>query len=315
MSLVVIMSFSLKQLENKYKNGDINKEEYIQQMHDIHKKLFEYSSFLKNKDIKKIEIKDNQVIMTTRENEIKLICDKIDQRIIPIEILNFDYYEKDEINFILKLIKENDKILDIGANIGYYSLKISKNIENVEILAFEPIPKTFSYLKRNINLNKISNIKFFNYGFSDEEKNLNLYYYPEGSCNASAANLSERKDIIKIPCKFTAIDKFVESNNIFIDFIKCDVEGAELFILKGGFNTIKRDKPIIFVELLRKWAAKFDYHPNEVIKMLKKIDYSCFTIENNHLKEFLEMDENTVETNFLFLNSEKHFDLIKNYKL
>lgn len=306
-------SFNLKQLENKYRNGEIAKHEYIQCMHDIHKMLFEYSAFIKNKDIKKIEIEDDQVVMITRENEIKLLCDEFDHRIVPIEILNFNFYEKDEINFILRLIKENTRILDIGANIGWYSLKLAKNINNVEILAFEPIPKTFEYLKKNIDLNHVSNIKTFNYGFSDEEKNIAFYYYPEGSCNASAVNLSEREDVDKIICKLTTLDKFVENENIFVDFIKCDVEGSELFVFKGGIEAIKRDKPIIFTELLRKWAAKFNYHPNDVISLLKENGYRCFTIKNGALIEVNEINENMVETNFLFLNHEKHSDLIESY--
>jgi len=304
---------SLKLLEKEYINGKIDKHDYIQRMHDAHKVLFEYSNFIKNKDIKKIEIDDGNVTMTTRENEIKLLCDKYDHRMVPIEILNFKFYEKDEINFILKLIKENNTIFDIGANIGWYSLKIAKNVKNVEIMAFEPIPKTFEYLKKNIDLNHVSNVKTFNYGLSDEEKNISFYYYPEGSCNASAANLSRRNDIDKIICKLTTLDKFAADKNLSVDFIKCDVEGSELFVFKGGIKTIERDKPIIFTELLRKWAAEFDYHPNNVISLLKKNGYLCFTIKNRNLKEITEINENTVETNFLFLNHEKHSDLIKFY--
>jgi FkbM family methyltransferase len=304
---------SLKLLEKEYINGKIDKHDYIQRMHDVHKVLFEYSNFIKNKDIKKIEIDDGNVTMTTRENEIKLLCDKYDHRMVPIEILNFKFYEKDEINFILKLIKENNTIFDIGANIGWYSLKIAKNVKNVEIMAFEPIPKTFEYLKKNIDLNHVSNVKTFNYGLSDEEKNISFYYYPEGSCNASAANLSRRNDIDKIICKLTTLDKFAADKNLSVDFIKCDVEGSELFVFKGGIKTIERDKPIIFTELLRKWAAEFDYHPNNVISLLKKNGYLCFTIKNRNLKEITEINENTVETNFLFLNHEKHSDLIKFY--
>ena len=305
---------NLKQLESEYKSEKMNKHEYIRRMHDNHKILFEYGSFIKNKDIKKIEIKDNQVVMTTRENGIKLICDEFDHRIVPIEILNFDFYEKDEINLILKLIKENDIILDIGANIGWYSLKIAKNINNVKILAFEPIPKTFKYLKDNIHLNRISGIKTFNYGFSDKEKDITFYYYHEGSCNASAANLSGKKDVNKIICRLTTLDKFTESKNIAIDFIKCDVEGSELFVFKGGIKTIKKNKPIIFTELLRKRAAKFDYHPNDVISLLMENGYGCFTINCGNLNEIDKIDEKAEETNFLFLNNEKHSDLIKLYK-
>lgn len=65
---------------------------------------------------------------------------------------------------------------------------------------------------------------------------------------------------------FKKMDDWNKENNIYPDFIKCDVEGAELLVLKGGEETLKSKKPVIFIELIRKWAQKFNYHPNEVIK-------------------------------------------------
>ena len=95
-----------------------------------------------------------------------------------------------------------------------------------------------------------------------------------------------------------------------VDFIKCDVEGAELLVFKGGLNTIKRDKPIIFSEILRKWSAMFNYDPNEIFDLFKSEGYLAFTVNTNVLLPFCRMDESTVETNFFFLHAEKHRDLI-----
>lgn len=102
------------------------------------------------------------------------------------------------------------------------------------------------------------------------------------------------------------MDDWNKENNIYPDFIKCDVEGAELLVLKGGEETLKSKKPVIFIELLRKWAQKFNYHPNEVIKFLKNLGYKCFIISNNNLIEVLEITETIQETNFIFLHEEKH---------
>ena len=84
----------LKKLKQEFIEGKITKSEYINQMYNHHKKLFEYSEFIKNTDIGKIEIDDGRVIMTSRELGIKIICEENDERIPPIEILNFEYYEK-----------------------------------------------------------------------------------------------------------------------------------------------------------------------------------------------------------------------------
>lgn len=73
----------------------------------------------------------------------------------------------------------------------------------------------------------------------------------------------------------------------------------------GGVESIKQYKPIIFCEMLRKWAKKFDYHPNDIIELLKNIGYSCYAIKENTLGYISQVTEDTMETNFLFLNESK----------
>ena len=80
--------------------------------------LFDYAEFIKNTDIAKIEITDNGVEMTTRGADIKIICEKDDKRIVPVEILNFQSYEKNDSDMIFRLVRNGDGILDIGANMS-----------------------------------------------------------------------------------------------------------------------------------------------------------------------------------------------------
>lgn len=302
---------SLKKLKTDYKKGLIIKADYIQEMYKIHQYLFDYSEFIKKTDIKKIKIEDSSVIMTSRASGVKIICPKYDQRIAPMEILNFDNYEKVELEMVLRLMKNGGVFFDVGANIGWYTVNICKLMKDIKVFAFEPIPQTFIYLKKNLEINGIKNVKIYNFGLSDEEKTLTFYYYREGSGNASSANLSASRHVIKIPCLVKKIDDFVEGKKIKIDFIKCDVEGAELFVFRGGIKTINKDKPIISVEMLRKWTAPFNYHPNDTIKLLGNIGYNCYTIINSRLRGFKKMDEQTVETNFIFLHKKKHLKEIR----
>ena len=296
----------LSKLKLDYENGIISKPEYITEMHKIHKCLFEYSEFIKDTDISSIEITDDSVLMTCRSTGVKMLCDKNDERIAPIEILNFEFYEKTDLDMAIKLIEENFIVFDIGANIGWYTVNIPKLVKGVKVFSFEPVYKTFRYLKENIKLNNITNAQIFNFGFSDEEEEITFYYYPEGSGNASIANLSKSNTVEKISGHVRKLDNFVTEKNINVDFIKCDVEGAELLVFKGGIETIKKHKPIILTEMLRKWSANFNYHPNEIIELLSDVGYRCFTAKGEKLFEFFTMDEQTVETTFFFLHSVKH---------
>lgn len=301
----------LNEIKEEFLQSKLSKPDFIVKMYDIHKHLFEYSEFMKNTDIKKIEIEDGKVVMSFRSQNLKLFCIPGDERVVPIEVLNFGKnYENSEWQIIKKVVSKNLKkdftFFDIGANIGWYSLVMSRNFPESSIYCFEPIPITYSYLMQNIQLNDIKNINANNFGFANKEEKISFYYYPEGFGNASLKNLSERESVKEVKSQIKKLDNFVLEKNLPVDFIKCDVEGAELFVFEGGLETIKKNKPIIFSEMLRKWSKQFNYHPNKIIELLGSIGYQCYSISEEGLKLFTEMDENTIETDYLFIDPKKH---------
>lgn len=132
------MESRLKHFENEFKRGKLKKEEYIKKIHDLHAVLWDYLDFIKDKNVDSIEIANEYIVLKTR-NSIKMICDPEDERIIPIEILNFGDYESSEIRMMHRLLKKDSILLDIGANIGWCSLNLSRAVPKGRILAFEPI--------------------------------------------------------------------------------------------------------------------------------------------------------------------------------
>jgi len=288
-------------------NGNITKPDFIETMYKAHHaKLFDYANYIKQTNIASIEITEEVVIMTSRDKGVKMICPLGDYRVAPIEALNFLDYETTDSAIIMRLVSPEDCVVDIGANMGWYSINIAKTYPLSKVHAFEPIPKTYSYLKQNIELNAVKNVTAHHFGLSSERKDLTFYFYPEGSGNASLANLSDRTNAELITCHVERLDDFVNANKIRVDFIKCDVEGAEFFAFQGAKETLLRDKPIVFTEMLRNWAAKFNYHPNEFIALFSSLGYRCFYTKGSVLKELVEMTDETVETNFFFLHLIKH---------
>lgn len=307
-------SSQLNSLKQEFKEGKILKQDYRNRMYNYHKILFDYSEFLKYTDIKKIEIIDNNVIMTSRQHGIKIICMKGDVRIAPIETLSADYYEKNDTQMIYNLMEDNFTMFDIGANIGWYSIGIAKHKKNVSVYAFEPILKVFENLKSNLKLNKSNNIKIFNHGFYNENKEITFYYYPDASGYSSNVPFPGKKEFEKVQCKLIMLDEFVNKNKISkINFIKCDVEGAELFVFQGGEKTIERYKPIILSEISRTNQDKFSYHPNNIIKFFKEKGYLCFVANEQGLQEIKEVNENTQEMNAFFLHTKRHSSQISKY--
>lgn len=305
------MSTIFQQIKDKFESGALPKAEYISLMHEsLHSTLFAYAEELEFTDISTIKITAGQVIMVSRRDGIQVVVDPYDHRTAPIEILNFGEYEPEESQVIRRIAEQMDTMLDIGANIGWYSLMASKINPNSTIHSFEPIPTTYSRLIQNFALNNIDDLYCHNYGFSSEHGTFPFFIYPEGTGNASMKNLAEREDATILDCELRTLDSVLDwlpSNNR-IDFIKCDVEGNELFVLQGGLNLLTEYKPVLLCELLRKWSAVFGYHPNDAIDLLKSIGYKTYTVgPKANLVEFSRITETTSQTNFFFVHPDSRF--------
>lgn len=307
---------NIQKNKDQFSNKKINKLEFIESMHEYHKILFDFAKNLRDTEIARIEISDNNVIFSTRNNdfhseESKFYVDILDKRVTPIEAFNFNTYEKEDSEMLYRLVKSEDIIFDIGANIGWYSIHLAKMYKNATIYAFEPIPETFNQLKKNSELNRVNNIVFNNFALSDKTQILPFFYSPNVTGAASSLNIIGDDKMLELSCQSTTIDNYVIENKINkLDFIKCDVEGAELMVFKGGVKSIMKFKPVVFSEMLRKWAAKFGYHPNDIIIFFKELGYNCYVTELGKLKLMKIVDDETIETNFFFLHEHSHSDII-----
>ncbi len=300
----------LNKLYGDFKKGQIDKTSYVRLMHGMHKVLWDYRDFIRNKNVSSIKISKDGLTLTTNDG-VTMICDPEDERTVPLEILNFGDYEMPEMRMIRKFLNKNSVIIDIGANVGWYSLSLSKYVPHGSIMAFEPMPSIFEHLKKNIELNNIVNIRAQNIGLSDKPGILGFYYDPKFSAATSLRNLHENRKKKKIRCRVRRLDDFILRTTSRIDLIKCDVEGAELFVIKGALETLKKTRPVLLLEMLRKWSAKFGYHPNEIIDLLGSIGYHCYYARNGRLAKISKVNERTKATNFYFLDPKRHAKFIK----
>lgn len=302
---------NLAEMKRAYASGEVRKQQYIDEMYYLHSRLFEYPEFLRDTDIARIEITDEGVVAISRKAGIRLFCDPRDKRLVPIETLNFGQYEKVELGLALRMIRPSSTVLDVGSNVGWYSLNIAKAIPDVRVFAFEPIPHTFDLLLRNIRINEAANIHPNNFGFYDQAGTMVLYFCNDSSGSASAENIGERRDAQEVTCQVNTVDDFIADTGLKVHFIKCDVEGAELRVFRGANKCLADQKPVVLTEMLRKWCRKFSYHPNDIIELFAGFGYRCFVPRKEHLLPFARMDESTEDTNFFFLHAAEHAPLIR----
>jgi FkbM family methyltransferase len=268
----------MKNAKKEFLDGQMSKQEYLDKMYGVHSYLFDYSEFMKDTNVSKVEVEDDAVTFTCRKSGVKLACAKGDVRSVPLTILNLGDYEADELDMQLALMKDGDTVFDVGANIGWYALHVAQRYPSVAVHSFEPLPTTFEQLKKNIRLNENQSIAAHNFGFSDKAGEFEFFIDPAITGNASLVNVAEKKNILTFRCRVETLDGYVSVTNAKVDFIKCDVEGAELLVFRGGVNTLKKHLPVVFTEMLRKWSAKFGYHPNDIIALFEQLGYAAYTI-------------------------------------
>jgi FkbM family methyltransferase len=305
----------MAELRAAFAGKELDKPQYIETAYnDFHRILFEYSANLAETDIREITICASSVVFTIRSSGIRIRCQRGDHRSPPFETFNFADFEPNESRMMQKLFEGCATFFDIGANIGWHSLNLAARHRDASFYCFEPIPQTHSELLENIGLNSFGNISTYNIALSDSTGTQDFYYYQHCSGNASSVDLSERPDVRAIECRQTTLDDFsAEAGLPPPDFIKCDVEGAELKVFLGASGTLKDSSPIIMAEILRKWSRKHGYEPNDIFELLRGMGYRVFTTDGYHLIPFEAMTEETIETNFFFLHGEKHRDKIRRF--
>ena len=184
-------------------------------------------------------------------------------------------------DYIKGFIKENDIIIDIGANIGYYVLLEAKLATKGKIFAIEPVPTNMDLLKKNIELNEYTNIKVFEEAIGDKIGSSKMYIYDKGNWCSFSDNLSGKiigtKDV-----KLNTLDNFIKENlnGKFPNLLRMDVEGYEYYIFKGMKDLIISKKPLkIFIEIhTPQLNLTTPEKLNEIIETMKKNNFKIRAI-------------------------------------
>ena len=140
------------------------------------------------------------------------------------ELLITKIYEKGETDVFHELIRRGMNVVDLGANIGYFTLIAAKLVgPEGKVFAFEPEPGNFSLLQRNVNMNGYENVTLVQKAVSDKNGVEELYLCSD-SWGHSLSSFKRDQGLISVPV--TSLDQFF-SEDVAIDFIKMDIEGAE----------------------------------------------------------------------------------------
>ncbi len=183
----------------------------------------------------------------------------------------------------LRLIKDGDVALDVGANRGDFTVLFSHIVGSCgTVHAFEPVPPTFSELSQSIQTEcRFPNVTANNCALGDEEGLFQIQVpsgdFRQASLKSHSIASWSNPSRASFDCKVRTLDTYVAEQKIDrLDFIKIDVEGAELPALRGGQKTITRFHPIIHCEYLAEWTEAFGYTAVDLISFLRSCGYTNF---------------------------------------
>ena len=203
----------------------------------------------------------------------------------------FGLHEVEEMSFLLHYLKDEDTFLDIGANVGVYTI-LASGEKKCKSIAIEPIPRTFNYLKRNVELNQIQDkVKLYNIGLSN--KNGALYFTDDKD---SMNHVVDKEVPNSIKVKVYSLDDLI---NEPINFIKLDVEGFEKFVLDGAKLVLKSPALNVIQIELNSFGTQYEIDDEDIHQLIysygfKPYKYIPFKREIELLKSYRKDQYNTI---------------------
>lgn len=190
-------------------------------------------------------------------------------------------FEQGEQNFLLQFLKSGMTVLDIGAHHGLYTLLASNRVgPHGRVFAFEPSPRELRRLRWNLLLNRCRNVSVvpFALGCSEGTAEFFVCLGQETGCNSLRPPVVN-EPVSKVEVMTTTLDHYLERVGIDkVDFVKMDVEGAELDVLKGASRLLNNSKPLILCELADVRTEPWGYSSVEIYDLLKSCGYAWFSI-------------------------------------
>ena len=189
------------------------------------------------------------------------------------------WYELDTQLFMADVISANDTVVDIGANRGMFTLCASHLVgKNGRVMSFEPNPASRAILEREVSHNRIENITVIPMGLSDQKGTLVLNVPKHNSGEASFGNKFQSKGqaYVEVEAKVNRGDEVLA--DVTPSFIKIDVEGFEVAVIKGLQETLSRHKPVVLAEVIAEHLQICGTSVRALFETFEKLGYEGFRL-------------------------------------
>lgn len=212
----------------------------------------------------------------------------------------YGYYEKDVSQLWQRLVLPGSHIIDIGANMGYFSVLAGAKATAGRVISFEPVLSFRHHLQRNLTLNNLSNVLIVPYCVSDANGPTQLYLSDAGNTGMSSLHPPENFSGYTETVQTIRLDDWLKDNYLpQIDLIKLDIEGSEKKALDGMRCTLARYKPMLLIEIINANLQKFGHSATAVYAALRHLGYEAYLIINGNTLQKINDDRDGYDVLFL----------------
>jgi len=204
--------------------------------------------------------------------------------------LFFGVYEKGETAFVQRSLQSGMTVLDIGANVGYYTALATRAVgPSGRVIALEPDPQSFEYLEQTIAANKVGNVNAFRCAAADHEAKMTLHISKDNRGDNRLYEPDPKWPKITVTAR-PADDVLKESGIDSVDFIKIDVQGFEASVINGLQNTLAQSKKLtLLAEFWPKGLSDAGSDPKGFLERLR--DHGLQLHELTPKGELVELDD------------------------
>jgi FkbM family methyltransferase len=216
-----------------------------------------------------------------------------------------DRYEVSAVKLFQSLVRPGDRVIDVGANLGYHSLWLSTLVgASGMVLAFEPVKYLYTALTKSIAENQFEEqCLAFNCALS-EHAGQGTIRHALGTLNFGGAHLVQAKqsddheyDVVEVK----VLSDFIGDKRCSL--IKLDVEGNEMKVLRGGVDLLRRDRPAVFVEISNEQLQRVSQcNGNDLLGFMARLGYRCFETSSGEAGAEITSYESNDLINVIFLS-------------
>ena len=185
-------------------------------------------------------------------------------------------YDYHEMNFLLRYLREEDSFLDIGANIGIYTLLAASKIKSGCIYSFEALPTNYLRLEENIRLNNLTQVKPLSIAIADSVGSVTISNNTKSDSTAFITTNTTNTTAESLQIPSSTLDNLLQNENLnHLTLAKMDIEGAEILAFKGATSLLQQQRPHVWIlELLN--GVNHGYCKQDIVKLLQDYGYGLY---------------------------------------